>query len=239
MSAPTLAGPRLPHVHVPLVGQDANSFVIVSRALAAMRAAKVPQEQMDAFEAEATSGDHHRVIATAMAWVNVGSRPMVAGGPAPARGAESATVPAGTYRIGDPCYSVPQDRWLEWLEAAGNEKGRRCLLAEIDGRPVLGIGTQYGDGEYFDQHGRAYGVDAGLIGLVPVDLPGIDRDRTDEAAARSGLYHVVELAEPALCWYDEDDGTIVLGEVRIHTGDEPEDEDDWDDWELDDDEDRG
>ena len=24
-------------------------------------------------------------------------------------------MPAGTYVVGDPCYSVPDHRWMEWL----------------------------------------------------------------------------------------------------------------------------
>jgi len=31
---------------------------------------------------------------------------------------ETARVPAGTYWIGDPCYTIPTDEWMEWLDAA-------------------------------------------------------------------------------------------------------------------------
>ena len=77
---------------------------------------------------------------------------------------ESVTMPAGEYWVGDPCYSVPDARWMEWLEAADYINERRYLLAEIDGQPVLGIGTAYGDGLFPGSDGNEYAVDAGLIG---------------------------------------------------------------------------
>jgi hypothetical protein len=58
----------------------------------------------------------------------------------------SVAMPAGRYWVGDPCYAVPSERWMEWLEAADYMNAGRYLLAELDGRSVLGIGTAYGDG---------------------------------------------------------------------------------------------
>lgn len=80
-------------------------------------------------------------------------------------------MPAGEYFIGDPCYSVPDEHWIPWLEAAEYQSvDTYALAATIDGHPVVGLGTAYGDGEYADDEGNLYGVDAGLIGLVPVAL---------------------------------------------------------------------
>jgi Domain of unknown function (DUF4314) len=62
--------PRYPEVQVQLSGQDGNAFAILGRTTAALRAAGVPQEDIDAYVAEATSGDYDHLLHTTMAWVN-------------------------------------------------------------------------------------------------------------------------------------------------------------------------
>jgi hypothetical protein len=126
------------------------------------------------------------------------------------------TMPAGEYWVGDPCYAVPNDRWMEWLNAADflRQPTPRYLLAELDGYPVLGIGTAYGDGCYPGSDGSAYPVDAGLLGVVPVEVADSDP---------FGMRRVV-FAQPFECYYDH--GTITLGHIDIDT--DPED-DDWED----------
>lgn len=130
-------------------------------------------------------------------------------------------IPAGRYVIGDPCYSVPDDRWIEWLEAADfTEVDRGVLYAEIDGYPIVGISTLHGDGEYHSSEGHSLGVDAGLIGLVP-----------EEFAVNNigGQPSVVEFSVPVLCRYEEN-GVIHLGHIEINTGDDGDgDDDDGDD----------
>ena len=120
----------------------------------------------------------------------------------------SVTMPAGRYWVGDPCYAVPNDRWMEWLEAADYQNEPRYLLAELDGRPVLGISTAYGDGQYWGRSGEGpFPVDAGLIGLVPVEL-------ADDNV--TGM-HLVEFDRPFECRYEDDAGLIVLGHIEIET----------------------
>ena len=46
--------PRYPEVQVQLSGQDGNAFAILGRTTAALRAAGVPSEEIDAYFAEAT-----------------------------------------------------------------------------------------------------------------------------------------------------------------------------------------
>jgi len=79
-------------------------------------------------------------------------------------------VPAGKYWLGDPCYAVPSDLWMDLLNSCqifespiGTIKGEKVY-------EVLAFGTAHGDGCYEDQHGNSFPVDAGLIGLTPVDL---------------------------------------------------------------------
>lgn len=129
---------------------------------------------------------------------------------------ESVTMPAGQYWVGDPCYAVPNERWQKWLEAADYENAVRFLLAELDGHPVLGIGTAYGDGLYTDDQGRDYPVDAGLIGVVPVEVARPDV---------TGM-HLVDFEDDFECRYD--DGTIVLGLLVVVDTDPPmEEEEPW------------
>ena len=137
----------------------------------------------------------------------------------------TTTVPAGTYIVGDPCYSVPDDRWMEWLEAADYTTSTHpVLVAELDGQVVVGVSTMYGDGCYAGSDGNEYGVDAGLIGLVPVGVAGDTPGRGPS---------LVEFAEPVDC-YRDGDGTIHLGHIAIQTGDSDEWDDEWDDEDEDD-----
>ena len=61
---------KYPNVTVALVGEDGNAFAILGRVSKALRRAKVPKAEIDAFMAEATSGDYYHLLATVMATVN-------------------------------------------------------------------------------------------------------------------------------------------------------------------------
>ena len=63
--------PKYPDVHVQLVGEDGNAFAILGRVQAAMKNAKVPQADQDAFMKEATAGDYDHLLRTCMEWVDV------------------------------------------------------------------------------------------------------------------------------------------------------------------------
>jgi hypothetical protein len=56
--------PRYPEVQVQLSGEDGNAFAILGRTTAALRAAGVSSEEIDAFFAEATSGDYDHLLQT-------------------------------------------------------------------------------------------------------------------------------------------------------------------------------
>lgn len=146
----------------------------------------------------------------------------------------SIIMPPGIYRLGDPCYSVPHHRWMEWLTAADYDAtpNPTNLFAEIDGRMVIGFGTAYGDGCYPGSNGFDYGVDAGLIGLVPIEVAGdYYKDRTD-------LWTLLVLEKPTLCTNsDKTPGTggsfagrthglMTFGDITINTLDEEDDDED-------------
>jgi hypothetical protein len=58
-------------LQVRLSGEDGNAYSILGRTTAALRAAGVPQEEIDTFFAEATSGDYDHLLQTTMRWVDV------------------------------------------------------------------------------------------------------------------------------------------------------------------------
>ncbi len=60
-----------PKPTVRLVGQDGNAFAILGACQRAAKAAGWPQEKVDAFRAEATSGDYDNLLATCMKWFDV------------------------------------------------------------------------------------------------------------------------------------------------------------------------
>jgi hypothetical protein len=86
------------------------------------------------------------------------------------------TFPAGKYYIGDPCYVVRDGSWGKLIDETG------CFGLDLDGKNwddgkftyrgkfCFAAGTAYGDGCYTDHRGGEYPVDAGLIGILPVEV---------------------------------------------------------------------
>ena len=64
---------RHPDINVPLVGQDGNAFAIMGRVRSAMKRAKLPAEEVEAFTKEATAGDYDHLLQTVMSWVSTSS----------------------------------------------------------------------------------------------------------------------------------------------------------------------
>jgi hypothetical protein len=62
---------KYPGIKVRLTGQDGNAFAIIGRVMSAMRDAKASQDDIDAFMAEAQSGDYDHLLRTCMNWVDV------------------------------------------------------------------------------------------------------------------------------------------------------------------------
>lgn len=120
-----------------------------------------------------------------------------------------AMVPAGTYWLGDPCYCIDnQNVWMnlcsQWFSGDGYE---RNPLVHHGDHFVLGFSTQHGDGCYADNYGFEYGVDAGMIGLVPVGFA--DKDP-------GGLSRKVVFEKPTYCERTPE-GVLTFGRFRINT----------------------
>ncbi len=62
---------KYPNVTVRLVGESGNAFAILGRVASALRRAGAPREDVDAYMAEATSGDYDHLLATTTRWVDV------------------------------------------------------------------------------------------------------------------------------------------------------------------------
>jgi hypothetical protein len=120
-------------------------------------------------------------------------------------------VPKGSYVIGDPCYAVPDKDWLPLLETCNYFNSPIGYVQGVDQKHfVLAFGTKWGDGCYRGTDGNNYPVDAGLLGLVPVEL--VD-DLSD--------HEVVNFSKDTLC-IDDGSGKLKFGHITIDT--DPEEE---------------
>lgn len=131
------------------------------------------------------------------------------------------TMPAGKYYVGDLCY-VMHDEWDECCGLFFKDRSdHSCNDGEFnlkDGRRFASFTTKWGDGEYRDQYGNRYGVDAGLIGCIRVE--DIDLEHP-ENFTRAGT--IIEFKsdfsvsggrnDQGRDW----DGVIRIGHVKIET----------------------
>ena len=60
---------KYPNITVELCGHDGNAFSILARVMREMRRGGVPQEEIEQFKKEATSGDYDNLLQTVMQWV--------------------------------------------------------------------------------------------------------------------------------------------------------------------------
>jgi len=113
-------------------------------------------------------------------------------------------VAAGKYVLGDPCYVVPD---LDWQDLLKSCEYFEQPIGEVHGHQVLGFSTRWGDGTYADNQHRHYPVDAGLIGLVPIEYAiGVDPE----------LSQVVEFKNSTTCTRTSD-GVLTFGNIVINT----------------------
>lgn len=133
-------------------------------------------------------------------------------------------MPAGKYWIGDPCYVFPHDgpmgnKWGELLDEV--DFFETLSYGELDGGKikVWAASTAYGDGRYIGSNGKAFPVDAGLIGIVPQET--IDYlNRVDNDLDYLGLF--IEFTEPFIV--RSRSGIFDFGHIRIDTSDYADEE---------------
>jgi len=133
---------------------------------------------------------------------------------------------AGVYWIGDPCYSIKDENWSNILEKTGYLAGDYDDLSldntdnyddgifHYNNKICFASRTKYGDGTFFDKIGNAYGVDAGLLSIMPFDC--CDGDSM-------GGGHIREFGKDFKVW--EDDGDIYFDNDCIITNDDYDEDD--------------
>lgn len=137
----------------------------------------------------------------------------------------TVTSKKGFY-VGDPCYVLSEDNYDGVFGANDYQDGQYTgkTLNDEEFNFIL-AGTKYGDGEYYDNRGNTYGVDAGILGVVPIELCLKDnKEMSIEELDRLGKYFPGTEAE-----FEAGDGifyiTIGSTDLVIDT-----DEEDWDDY---------
>lgn len=124
------------------------------------------------------------------------------------KGEKTIVLPPGKYVIGDPCYTVPDEEWdnvLDESECFGGQCWAKFRTETGHSSYVVAFSTRWGDGCYFDKEERSYGVDAGLIGIIPFG---------NGIRATAGT-QLVEFTGTVSCYYR--DGKIVFSDVVIDT----------------------
>lgn len=143
-----------------------------------------------------------------------------------------STIPAGKYYIGDACYVIDDEKWMDFLETGfwpAEKKGE--VVFEYEGHKCFAHYTAFGDGVYTEcKTGAQLPVDAGMLSAIPLALIA---KRSLEDAAKLGI--IVEFEHDVSVSYE--DGTFYIGGHTIHTGDSDEEEI-WEDEDFSDDEDE-
>ena len=127
-------------------------------------------------------------------------------------------LPPGRYFVGDPCYVIPDNLWSDFCDITF--ESQTYTIEEFRGHLMLAGSTAYGDGRYADNNGQTYGVDSGMLGIVPEAL-WLNAPEREIA----GYGQIVEFGTmfPASC----NNGVFSFGPIFIDTQhDDEEDEND-------------
>jgi hypothetical protein len=128
-------------------------------------------------------------------------------------------LPAGTYYVGDPVHTIPEDRFDRWFRDAqlhsevafsahrafGQDYGQDTFMeAKIDGKLAVGAETNSRKRTYVGSNGFFFYIETGLLGVVPV-----------EVGVPSGLSQVVTFEDDFSCSNDYE--IITIGDIKIST----------------------
>jgi hypothetical protein len=142
---------------------------------------------------------------------------------------ETTTFPAGKYYIGDPCYVFSGESWSKLCDETDcfeNGEDHPHLFSHR-GHKFFGASTAHGDGTFYDSDGYRYGVDAGMLGIVPIALVELEGESIEDIE-KYKLGRIHEFKEDFEVGVNELH-TFLFGDIIIDTDDEAEDygEDDY------------
>ena len=105
-------------------------------------------------------------------------------------------IQPGKYYLGDPSFVLSEEIYSRiWGHIYNYENGKFSIY----GKDFAVHSTHYGDGIYYDNKKRTYGVDAGVIGLVSLDLIEDNEEALKKCATFGTL---LECTEPFYFIYD-------------------------------------
>lgn len=120
-------------------------------------------------------------------------------------------MPPGEYYLTDPCYCFEDKTWSELCDLANVWQEPENVVTQFRGKPLLSFNTENGDGCYTDNEGFEYGVDSGMIGLVPVEIA--------DNPPPEGLSRKVSFLNRFLCSRSPN-GTLMFRSIRIETNED-------------------
>jgi hypothetical protein len=107
----------------------------------------------------------------------------------------------GKYYVGDLCYIFNDDSWQKICDLLDNEH------FEFKGFKMWNHDTAYGDGCYYDADNREYAVDAGLIGIAPIEV--IEKNYSGDGG------QIIEFKTNFEPYYTN--GVFCIGDIMIYT----------------------
>ena len=124
------------------------------------------------------------------------------------------SLPAGRYWVGDPCYAVRGDDYFTFLDKAEDDG-----VNTFKGNEFLVVSTG-GDGAW-DYNGQTYGVDAGMLAVLPAALvdeyandKGVFIDLTDDSEVGyiTNGYGLMEVfaGDVTVAWATMEDEDLVM-----------------------------
>ncbi len=124
----------------------------------------------------------------------------------------TVTLQPGKYVISDPCYVIPDDKWLDVVDdLCDNAKPKGAMLSTVAGEFFcVDIG---GDGAFnvYDKSSndvvKVIGMDAACWGILPVSICDIN----ERVRAHDSLIHEFEIKTPidVVSYYD----SVVIGNL--------------------------
>ena len=209
-----------------IIGADGNVFNLIAIA---KRCATENGIDWNPIQEEMTSGDYNNALRTLMKHFEISSVDSP-DSPKPSDG--SVMFPAGKYYLGDPCYVISESNWSKMCNATDCFEKSNCgteNLFELNGVQFFGASTAHGDGIFYDQDRNEYGVDAGMLSIVPLSLVLAQGKETEESIQERKLGRIFDFPKEFEVFVTEDH-TFCFGDITIPTEDEEDSDDYYEDY---------